>query len=106
MDYCERSAPVVRAHRAFLRITSRRVVLVGHSMAGIIVIRTANRLQRPPALVIGVEANRTRADAYFTGLAAQFDEPAAFYAEFRARILRMSKAGCGCPSIRMQSGVR
>jgi hypothetical protein len=60
-------------------------------MAGIIVIRTANRLQRPPALVIGVEANRTRADAYFTGLAAQFDEPAAFYAEFRARILRMSR---------------
>ncbi len=70
---------------------SRRLVLVGHSMAGIIASHTANRLQRPPALVIGVEANLTRADAYFTGLAAQFDEPAAFYATLRSRILRMGR---------------
>lgn len=70
---------------------SGRIVLVGHSMAGIIASRTANSLQRPPALVIGVEANLTRSDAYFTGRAAQFDEPAAFYAAFRSRIRRMSR---------------
>jgi hypothetical protein len=60
-------------------------------MAGIIASRTAKRLQRPPALVIGVEANLTRADAYFTGRAAQFDEPAAFYAAFRSRVMRMGQ---------------
>lgn len=60
-------------------------------MAGIIASHTANRLERPPALVIGVEANLTRADAYFTGLAAQFDTPAAFYASFCSRILRMGR---------------
>jgi pimeloyl-ACP methyl ester carboxylesterase len=46
---------------------SRRVVLVGHSMAGVIASRTATLLRRPPAMVIGVEANLTPADAYFTG---------------------------------------
>ncbi len=70
---------------------SRRVVLVGHSMAGIIASRTANGLKRPPALVIGVEANLTRADAYLTGLAAQFDEPATFHATLRSRIRRLAR---------------
>lgn len=70
---------------------SRDVVLVGHSMAGMIASRTAAKLQRLPVLVIGVEANLTRADAYFTGLAAQFDEPAAFQASLRTQILRMAQ---------------
>lgn len=70
---------------------SRPVVLVGHSMAGLIASRAAAMLQRSPALVIGVEANLTQADAYFTGLAARFDEPAAFYASFRRQILRMAR---------------
>lgn len=69
----------------------RSVVLVGHSMAGIIACRTAGMLKHPPLLVVGVDANLTRADAYFTGLAAQFDEPAAFYAALRSRISRMAR---------------
>lgn len=70
---------------------SRRLVLVGHSMAGIIASRTARTLERPPALVIGVEANLTRADAYFSGLAARFAEPREFYLSLRSRILRMAR---------------
>ncbi len=70
---------------------SRQVVLVGHSMAGMIASRAAARLERPPALVIGVEANLTRSDAYFTGRAVHFDEPAAFYASLRSQILRMAR---------------
>ena len=42
-------------------------------------------------LVIGVDANLTRRDAYFTGLAARFDDPAAFYAALRRQILRMAR---------------
>lgn len=60
-------------------------------MAGIIASRAATMLKRLPALVIGVEANLTRADAYFTGLALQFDEPAAFHAALRAKILRLAR---------------
>jgi len=67
---------------------SRLVVLVGHSMAGIIASHTARLLARPPALVISVEGNLTRADAYFTGRAVQYDTPDAFYASFRSRIRR------------------
>jgi pimeloyl-ACP methyl ester carboxylesterase len=70
---------------------SRAVVLVGHSMAGIIATRTAALLRTPPMLVIGVEPNLTRADAYFSGLAARFNEPATFYASFRRRIIRMAR---------------
>lgn len=60
-------------------------------MAGMIASRVAARLPRTPVLVIGVEANLTRADAYFTGLAAQFDEPAAFQASLRRKILRIAQ---------------
>jgi pimeloyl-ACP methyl ester carboxylesterase len=70
---------------------SRPVVLVGHSMAGLIASRAAALLRRPPALIIGVEANLTPKDAYFTGLAARFDEPIAFYESFRRQILRMAR---------------
>ena len=70
---------------------TRPVVLAGHSMAGIIASRTAQLLQRSTALVVSIEGNLTRADAYFTGLAAQFDTPHAFYAAFRSRILRRAK---------------
>ncbi len=74
---------------------SRRVVLVGHSMAGVIASRTANLLSRPPAMVIGVEANLTPADAYFTGLAAQVDEPAAFHAYLRSRVEQLARNDVG-----------
>lgn len=70
---------------------SRVLVLLGHSMAGIIASRTARLLERSPALVIGVEANLTRADAYFTGLAARFDDPDAFHASFLSRISRLAR---------------
>jgi pimeloyl-ACP methyl ester carboxylesterase len=69
----------------------RGVVLVGHSMAGLIASRAALALRRSPSLVIGVEANLTRADAFFTGLAARFDEPQGFYAMFRERIRRIAR---------------
>lgn len=74
---------------------SRPVVLIGHSMAGIVASYAATTLRRAPALVIGVEANLTPADAYFTGLAAQFDDPLAFYAVFRSRVLQAARKDAG-----------
>jgi pimeloyl-ACP methyl ester carboxylesterase len=69
---------------------SRDIVLVGHSMAGFIASLMAASLRQPPRLVIGVEANLTRADAYFTGLAARFDDPGAFQRALLARVRRGS----------------
>jgi pimeloyl-ACP methyl ester carboxylesterase len=70
---------------------SRPVVLVAHSMAGIIATRVAERLPSPPALVISIEGNLTLSDAYFSGRAAGFDDPGRFYAWFRAKIEQMAK---------------
>jgi hypothetical protein len=70
---------------------SRQVALVGHSMAGIIASRTAGFMSRQPVLVIGVEANLVPQDAYFTGLATRFDDPADFFAAFRQQILRIAR---------------
>jgi pimeloyl-ACP methyl ester carboxylesterase len=51
--------------------SSRHVVLVAHSMAGIIATETAKLLDRLPALVVSVEGNLTLADA--TTLVKQCD---------------------------------
>jgi pimeloyl-ACP methyl ester carboxylesterase len=70
---------------------SRRVVLVGHSMAGIVATRTAQLLDCSPSLVISIEGNLTLADAYFSGQAARFDQPEAFHAWFQSEILEWAK---------------
>lgn len=57
----------------------------------IIASHVASRLHRAPAMVIGVEANLTAADAYFTGLATEFKEPSAFYTTLRSRVLQMAR---------------
>jgi pimeloyl-ACP methyl ester carboxylesterase len=69
---------------------SRRVVLVGHSMASIIATCTARLLHDSPTLLISIEGNLTLADAYFSGQAARFDEPEAFHAWFQSKILEMA----------------
>jgi pimeloyl-ACP methyl ester carboxylesterase len=74
---------------------SRDVALVGHSMAGVIASQTARLLPKPPVMVIGVDANLTPADAYFTGLAAQFDEPAAFLQSLRSRVEQIAPCDVG-----------
>lgn len=70
---------------------SRRIVFVGHSVAGIIATRLALTLDCSFRLVISVEGNLTLADAYFSGQAANFDEPDSFYAWFQSRILETAK---------------
>jgi len=70
---------------------SRPVVLAAHSMASVIASRTAQLLRRSPALVISIEGNLTRADAYYTGLATQFGAPGEFYASFRSRVMSTAR---------------
>jgi pimeloyl-ACP methyl ester carboxylesterase len=71
--------------------SSRRVVLVGHSMASIIATRAAQMLNCAPTLLISIEGNLTLADAYFSGQAARFDEPEVFHGWFRSKILEMAQ---------------
>jgi hypothetical protein len=71
--------------------SSRRVVLVGHSLASIIATRAAQLLDCSPTLLISIEGNLTPADAYFSGQAARFDGPEAVHAWFQAKIVEMAK---------------
>jgi pimeloyl-ACP methyl ester carboxylesterase len=67
--------------------SSRRIVLVGHSVGGIIATRVALMRDPSPDLVISVEGNLTPSDAYFSGQAANFDEPEPYYTWLRSKIL-------------------
>ena len=63
----------------------RAVALVGHSMAAILATRVANELAQV-RLVVSVEGNLIAADAYFSGQAAAYDDPRAFWANLRKQI--------------------
>ena len=65
---------------------SRRVVLVGHSMAAMIASETARRRARAPALVVSVDGNLTGADAWLSGRAVRHAGPAGFHAELCERL--------------------
>jgi hypothetical protein len=64
----------------------RAVVLVGHSMAGIIATQTAGLLGRLPSLVVSVEGNLIKADAFLTGQAAEYETPNMFYSALAAKL--------------------
>lgn len=72
---------------------SRNVVLVAHSMAGIIATQTANLLDQAPLLVVSIEGNLTKADAFFTGQAADYKSPQEFYRAFSENVLELLKTG-------------
>lgn len=72
---------------------SRDVVLVSHSMAGIIATLTANLLDQLPSLVVSIEGNLTKADTFFTGQAADYESPQEFYRAFSKNVLDLVKTG-------------
>ncbi len=67
---------------------SRPVVLAGHSMASIVAVETVALMENKPLMVVSVEGNLIKADAFFTGQAANYDTPEEFYAFFTKEILK------------------
>ena len=63
--------------------------LVGHSLGGPIAVRVVRRLAARVRALFSVEGNLTAADAYFSGKAAEADDPAAFRASFTDTIWRL-----------------
>jgi pimeloyl-ACP methyl ester carboxylesterase len=58
--------------------TQGRVGLVAHSMASMIAVEVAPRLGARFAGLFSIEGNLTAEDAYFSGRAADFDDPLTF----------------------------
>jgi len=71
----------------------QKLVLVAHSVAGIIATETATILDRVPSLIISVEGNLTTADAYFSGQAVNYNSPFDFYQNFSNSVLDLINKG-------------
>ena len=71
----------------------KKLVLVAHSVAGIIATETAAILDRVPSLIISVEGNLTASDAYFSGQAVNYNSPFDFYHNFSNSILNLVNKG-------------
>jgi pimeloyl-ACP methyl ester carboxylesterase len=58
---------------------NRPVLLVGHSLGSVIATWVARELSETVKAVFSIEGNLTRSDGYFSALAAEFEDPTAFY---------------------------
>lgn len=66
-------------------------IIVAHSVASIIASLAASRPDSPLTTILSLEGNITAEDAYFSGTAADYDNPAAFCAAFIERLDEMAK---------------
>ena len=71
--------------------------VVAHSVASIIASLAARRHGSPIRTIVSLEGNLTPEDAYFSGTAADYDDPGSFRAAFLGRLDEM---GTGDPIIR------
>lgn len=69
-----------------------RIGLVGHSIASPIAIETIDRLPQRPLGLFSIEGNLTADDAYFSGLAADYESSVAFKQAFVDRIWEMAQS--------------
>jgi pimeloyl-ACP methyl ester carboxylesterase len=61
------------------------VGFVGHSLGAAVAAKAVRRIERPAGL-LSIEGNLTEADAYFSGQAADFDDPEEFRTHLMSRI--------------------
>ncbi|WP_425090879.1 alpha/beta fold hydrolase [Tropicimonas sp. S265A] len=66
-------------------------IIVAHSVASIIASLAAQRSDCPVRVILSLEGNITAEDAYFSGTAANYDDPARFRIEFLKRLDQMAK---------------
>jgi pimeloyl-ACP methyl ester carboxylesterase len=64
--------------------------LVGHSLGAAIAVRAVRRLGARVVGVFSIEGNLTEEDAYFSGLAAGFEDPELYKQELLARVAALA----------------
>jgi len=84
------SLAALAAYMDDLARSERAQAIMGHSIASVIASLAAARPGSPLRRVISLEGNLVAQDAYFSGTAADYDDPAAFYAAFRDRLEGMA----------------
>ncbi len=79
---------------AFVAEDARRSgakVIVAHSVASIIASLAAKEADCPLEIILSLEGNLTAEDAYFSGTAADYDDPDSFRTAFLARLDEMAE---------------
>lgn len=67
-------------------------IVIAHSVASIIASLAANESGSPITTIFSLEGNITAEDAYFSGTAANYDDPNKFKSAFLARLEQMSES--------------
>lgn len=70
--------------------TEALVVLIGHSLGGLIVTKTALNMKEKIQCLINVEGNLTKADTFYSGKAAKASDPILWKKEFMEQIYEAS----------------
>jgi pimeloyl-ACP methyl ester carboxylesterase len=84
----------IAGHAALLaqRVTEP-VIFIAHSIGGAIAVEAAHQLGQDCLGLLSIEGNLTPEDAYFTGTAADYDDPEAFKRAHLARTKKLVAAG-------------
>jgi len=67
-------------------------IVIAHSVASIIASLAANEPDSPITTIVSLEGNITAEDAYFSGTAADYDDPYIFKSAFLKRLEAMSQS--------------
>jgi pimeloyl-ACP methyl ester carboxylesterase len=67
-------------------------IIVAHSVASIIASLAARETDCPITTILSLEGNITAEDAYFSGIAADYDDPYAFRTAFLGRLAEMAES--------------
>lgn len=93
-DLSAAEPPTVAGHAAALAgLVTNPVILIGHSLGSAIAVETAHLLGPRCRGLLSIEGNLTPEDAYFSGQAADFDDPVDFKQALLTRIGQLVAAG-------------
>ena len=79
------------AHVAEIARKDRAEFIIAHSVASVIASLAATQSDCPLRVILSLEGNLTAEDAYFSGTAADYDDPSAFRNAFLARLEDMAR---------------
>ncbi len=92
-DLSNAEPPTVAGYAKVLARQADPVILVGHSLGSAIAVEAAHELGSWCLGLVSIEGNLTPEDAYFSGTAADYDDPDEFKHALLARVHQLVAAG-------------
>lgn len=92
-DFSTVEPATIAGHAALLTEPTEPVIFIAHSVGGPIAVEAAHQLGSRCLGVLSIEGNLTPEDAYFTGTAADYDDPEEFKTAHLARTKKLVADG-------------